>query len=42
MKDTSANSKSGFPQSNERRIADYIYQGATIVAALLVVLSAAV
>lgn len=42
MNDLSANSKSDFPQSPERRIADYIYQGATIVAALLIVLSAAV
>jgi hypothetical protein len=42
MKDISANSKSAIRLSNERKAADYIYQVATVVAALLLVLSAAV
>jgi hypothetical protein len=35
-------SHSAGPQPRSRIIADYIYQGATIIAALLLVLSAAV
>lgn len=45
MKDTSANSKVVIPPaplSNERKAGDYLYQGATLVAALLLVLSAVI
>jgi hypothetical protein len=38
----SDNSHLGNPQPRARVLADYVYQGATIVAALLLVLSAAV
>jgi len=39
---TAHNSLSDNPQFRSRTVADYIYQGATILAALLLVLSAAV
>jgi hypothetical protein len=42
MKDTSANSNVVTPPSNERKATDYINQGATVVAPLLLVLSAVI